>query len=335
MLTAESDALPADLGVEMIRLHRSKRATPPNSPAAGSLRLALAATVTVALAACGSGPDPQALYDQAQAAQQESQKLQESVDKLEQRIAEGGGGAGHAAAAGSGHDGPHWSYEGDTGPEHWGSLSTDFEACETGQSQTPIDLDKSKALQSDLKPVPLKYAKAAGTVKNNGHTLQFDVGDTSNRMTIAGTEYTLAQFHFHTPSEHTIGGKAAPIEFHLVHKSADGKIAVVGVLGEAGDPNPALQAVLDAAPRDVEQSAPVPGQVDLSSLIPAGHEGFRYEGSLTTPPCSEGVIWTVLDEPIHLSEAQIDDFAGRFGENARPVQDAHGRTIVFDPDLSQ
>jgi carbonic anhydrase len=222
------------------------------------------------------------------------------------------------------HAAPHWSYEGATGPEHWGELSPDFKVCQAGLQQTPIDLSSAMkgdaSIAVDYRPFPLR-------VVNNGHTIQAAASG-GNAIAIEGTRYDLAQFHFHHPSEHLLDGVAFDMEAHLVHKSAEGRFAVVGVFMKAGAHNDALDVVFNYMPLVEGGEVLAPKSFDPSVLLPANRSGFRYMGSLTTPPCSEGLVWTVFREPIEVSPEQIRRFALLFPNNARPVQHRNDRLLV-------
>ncbi|AWB43475.1 carbonic anhydrase [Paenibacillus sp. CAA11] len=226
------------------------------------------------------------------------------------------------------HD-PHWSYEGETGPEYWGALSTDFETCKKGSKQSPINIDHSQLTkQTNLKPVEIHYHKAKATIQNNGHTIQVALQDKDNYILLDGTKYTLAQFHFHHPSEHQLDGKNAEIELHFVHKSDDGRSAVLGVLIKSGTENAAFKQVWSHLPAKSSETAnELKEQIALTDLLPANLHSVRYTGSLTTPPCSEDVSWTVLDHPIQMSKEQIAKFAALFPDNHRPVQPLGDRTV--------
>lgn len=223
-------------------------------------------------------------------------------------------------------DGAHqWTYEGATGPDHWAELSSDFKTCQAGQKQTPINLTGAArgdepAPQFDYRSFPIK-------ILNNGHTIQVNAAPGSS-ISIGGTKYELAQFHFHHPSEHLLNGKAFEIELHLVHKSAAGGLAVVGVFLKPGKENAALKAVFDQMPREKGPEVAAQGSVDPAQLLPANRGFYRYAGSLTTPPCSEGIVWTVFKEPVELSPAQAKQFSDLFKNNARPIQSLHGRPLV-------
>jgi carbonic anhydrase len=229
----------------------------------------------------------------------------------------------HGATGAAAH--PHWSYEGDTGPAHWGELQPDFKVCQLGLEQTPIDLDEAMkgaagSIALDYKPLPLR-------ILNNGHTIQVNA-DAGCSCTIGGTKYELLQFHFHHPSEHLLAGKPFDLECHFVHKSAAGALAVVGVFIKPGEKNAALAPLFDAMPANEGPEVKAGGSIDVAALLPKSAGYFRYMGSLTTPPCSEGLTWTVYKEPIEASPAQIKQFASLFANNARPVQRKNRRFVI-------
>jgi len=232
-----------------------------------------------------------------------------------------GGGTSHAE---SGH-GPHWSYDGATGPEHWGELSPAFKVCQLGLEQTPIDL--TTAVQGSSDPVALDYRALPVRIINNGHTIQVDA-DSGCSCTIGGASYQLVQFHFHHPSEHLLDGRAFAMEVHFVHKSTDGALAVIGVFVEPGAYNSSLQLILDQMPQSSGSHVTLAGVLDPGGLLPISHAFFRYRGSLTTPPCSEGLTWTVFRNPIEASPDQIRQFAALFPNNSRPVQPRHRRFLI-------
>jgi len=222
-------------------------------------------------------------------------------------------------------EGVHWSYSGDTGPEHWGELSPDFAACSKGLEQSPIDISSSAPL--DTSGITFSYQPSALTILNNGHTIQanYDKGST---ITFRGTTYELVQFHFHAASEHTINGNHDPLEIHFVHRSAEGKLAVVGVMLEPGAQNAAYDPVFQHLPPAESEAAAVDGvTIDASQMLPAQKEYWTYPGSLTTPPCSEGVTWLVMNTPVQLSDAQIAAFTSIYANNFRPTQTLNSRSF--------
>jgi len=219
---------------------------------------------------------------------------------------------------------PQWSYEGQAGPQNWAELGQEFSAC-AGTRQSPIDL--TDAHRADFGEIKLHWAPSSPVVSNNGHTIQAAAADGST-TTFGGKTYSLLQAHFHHPSEHTIGNRHAPMEAHFVNRGADGKLLVLGVMITEGDANPEIAKLWQVAP-STNGEAQARETADLASLVPVGAKFYRYEGSLTTPPCSEIVDWIVFADPITASREQIDAFAKLYPDNSRPVQQLHERTILF------
>lgn len=231
-----------------------------------------------------------------------------------------------AVAAPAPADAPHWSYSGEDGPDHWGSLSPDYAKCSEGQEQSPVDIPASAPVNTT--GLTFNYKPSNLTILNNGHTVQANY-DPGSSITLDGTTYNLVQFHFHAPSEHTIAGQHSPLELHLVHQSAAGNLAVVGVMINSGAANAAYDPVMNNLPAQEQAATPVAGvTVDAASLLPADRSYYRYNGSLTTPPCSEGVRWHVLSTSITLSAAQIAAFTNIFPNDARPLQPLNARTFL-------
>jgi carbonic anhydrase len=231
---------------------------------------------------------------------------------------------GHKEAAGAAHK-PHWSYEGETGPGHWGELSPDFKVCQLGLEQTPIDL--SSGLKGNAGPIAFDYRPLPLRILNNGHTIQVNA-DPGCSCTIGEAKFDLLQFHFHHPSEHLLDGKAFDLEAHFVHKSEAGALAVVGVFFRPGAHNPGLQPIFDQMPKSEGPEVKASGQFDPALFFPKSRDFFRYMGSLTTPPCSEGLTWTVFRDPIEASSDQIRQFVSLFSNNARPVQRKGRRFLI-------
>ncbi len=226
--------------------------------------------------------------------------------------------AGHAAAA------VHWTYEGRGGPQAWGHMKPEFHACANGQRQSPIDIRDGLSLE--LEPVLFDYHPSRFGVIDTGHTVQVNLAP-GNSIDINGRRYELLQFHFHRPSEERINGRQFDMVVHLVHKDAEGRQAVVAVLLERGAAQPLLQAVWNNLPLEKGEEAKARSLIDLSELLPSERGYYTYMGSLTTPPCSEGVLWVVMKQPVQLSSAQIDIFSRLYPMNARPIQQASGRLI--------
>lgn len=239
---------------------------------------------------------------------------------------------GTGASGASGATSLHWSYEGATGPATWGSLDTTYAACLEGTKQSPIDLSGAKG--ADLADLAFHYEPATGSVVDNGHTIQVDVTAGDTVTTDAGA-YTLAQFHFHGPSEHTVGGKAYPLEVHFVHKNTAGKLAVVGVLVAEGAASPAFDAIVANLPTTPNKAKALTAPLDVAAMLPAIQATYRYAGSLTTPPCTEGVAWNVMAQPITMSKAQIATLTAAFAEpNNRPTQRLGVRPLQVDTTVS-
>ncbi len=223
--------------------------------------------------------------------------------------------------------GVHWTYEGETGPDHWKDLCSGFAAC-GGERQSPIDIQTANVVSDDQLAKPeLHYASTPVHIVNNGHTVQFNVsGD--NTAKLDGKDYALLQFHYHHLSEHTIDGKHFPLEVHFVHKHSDNDFAVIGVMFVEGKENDLLKKYLDKFPKEKGEFK-ADEQIDLADLMPSDLTYYRYDGSLTTPPCSEVVNWYVLKTPVEASKEQIEKFAEILHNNYRPVQPLNGRQVKF------
>lgn len=239
--------------------------------------------------------------------------------------------AGPAASAAP----PHWSYSGEHGPAHWGEVAADDAVCGNGKSQSPINLASGTAKAGKNAAFKIHYESGAVALLNNGHTVQADVSDTADTVSLDGASYTLAQFHFHTPSEHALNGKHYPLEMHFVNKDAGGHIAVVGVFVQTGAENTLLAPVFNALPSTETPAgthAGKPVQVDIAAVLPKNLKAYVYTGSLTTPPCTEGVHWIVLEQPIEMSSTQIEAFKKIFHDNHRPLQKISGREVDHESD---
>ena len=229
------------------------------------------------------------------------------------------------ATVGAAAEGPHWSYEGDTGPDKWGSLGGDGNVCSSGTQQSPVDI--SADMRAALPPLDVNWARKADTIVNNGHTIQ--VGFNDGGTLRAGRDiYRLKQFHFHHPSEHTIDGRRAAMEVHFVHEGEGGALGVVGVLMRQGRPNRVFARIAETMPAKEGPAVPADPAIDPYGLTPFGGDYVRYAGSLTTPPCSETVAWMVLLRPIDVAASDIDAFAKLFSNNARPVQKLNRRFLL-------
>ncbi len=220
----------------------------------------------------------------------------------------------------------HWGYEGDVNPEKWGELAPDYATCKSGRNQSPVNIDRS--YNAPLDALGLHYAAVAADVIDNGHTVQVTPQSESSYLQLAGARYTLKQFHFHAPSENQIKGKSFPLEGHFVHADKDGNLLVLAVMFKVGKQNPQLDGVLNALGGSAGESRKLERLVNAAALLPKQRGYYRFAGSLTTPPCSEGVTWIVLKTPMTLSQAQLDRFAAHLQHNNRPVQPLNGRVIV-------
>jgi carbonic anhydrase len=224
----------------------------------------------------------------------------------------------------------HWSYEGDTGPEHWAELSPEYSQCGKGHMQSPIDLGVSAEV-GQFK-VGVAYRPGPLTIFNNGHTIQVNFPEGS-MLTSGISRYKLLQVHFHTPSESTLYGIHYPMTAHFVHIDYAGNLAVLGVMFEDGPTNPELEKIIKAAPHYESLPFAVPGVTfDPAKLLPANLAVFRYEGSLTTPPCTEGVRWHEATHTVKASASQIAALQAIMGDNARPIQPLYGRLLVKGAD---
>ncbi|QGT78233.1 hypothetical protein GM160_04575 [Guyparkeria halophila] len=228
----------------------------------------------------------------------------------------------HAMAA----EQARWSYEGDAGPGHWASLDPAYSACGDGRNQSPIDITDS--VPADQPDPAFDYRAGGHHLVNNGHAVQVDY-DGGSVLRLDGRPFELKQFHFHAPSEHTIDGRRFPLEAHLVHADDEGNLAVVAVLFETGDANDALAPIVANLPQASGEEVELQTAFDATALLPIKPEHYRYNGSLTTPPCSEGVRWVVMQETRPLSAAQVQAFEEAIGQaNNRPVQPINARMII-------
>jgi carbonic anhydrase len=231
--------------------------------------------------------------------------------------------AAKAAHAGEGHA-AHWGYAGEGGPDQWGQLKPEFATCASGTRQSPIDI--RSGVKVDLEPIQFDYRPSSFGVIDNGHTIQVNVGG-GNSIEVQGRRYDLVQFHFHRPSEERINGRQFDMVAHLVHKDPEGRLAVVAVLLDRGAAQPLVQTIWNNLPLERNSEVSVRGEIDLNQLLPADRRYYTYMGSLTTPPCSEGVLWMVLQQPVPIAQDQIGVFSRLYPMNARPVQQAAGRLI--------
>jgi carbonic anhydrase len=311
-VTVKAEGVPAK-PAEPARVEKAAKAPP-----AHAAHVAKAATSHehVALAAYAP-PDPAASrnYLRARAA---AIAGHETSASLETPAAGGHGAKGEA----------HWSYEGESGPQSWAGMKPEFGTCSAGKRQSPIHIRDSATLQGPAEPLQINYSASTGTVINNGHTIQVDVQGGQNTLTVRGSVYRLVQFHFHHPAEEVINDRGFAMVAHLVHRNAEGQLAVLAILLDPGVANSLVQNVWTYMPLDVADKVPMPGElIDLNALLPQDQRYYQFIGSLTTPPCTEGVLWMVLKQPSSISRAQLKMFAQLFPNNARPVQALNGRPV--------
>ncbi len=233
--------------------------------------------------------------------------------------------ATHATASEAGHE-KHWSYEGDTAPAKWAELSEKNKMCGLGKTQSPINV--TTTLDVDLEAIKPAYTSASKDVVNNGHTIQVNM-DKGSTIDIDGVSFSLKQFHFHSPSENHIDGKSFPLEGHFVHLDADGNIAVVALMFEEGKANENIAKIWKKMPKELHQDNELKLANIAAELLPKNKDYYRFAGSLTTPPCTEGVKWLVLKTPVTISKEQVAQFlAVMHHPNNRPIQPTDARVIV-------
>jgi len=234
------------------------------------------------------------------------------------------GSSAHGAKPGP----SHWAYTGPTGPAAWGGLRPEFNLCGKGERQSPIDI--RAGFEVELEPVQFNYQPTSFSVLDSGHTVQTNLG-AGNSIEVAGQRFELQQFHFHRPSEERIDGRQFAMSLHLVHKDAQGRLAVVALLLDEGPALEAVQQVWNHLPLEKRDEVRARVPMPLAELLPADRRYYTYMGSLTTPPCSEGVRWIVMRQPVTVSAHQIEIFARLYPMNARPLQQALGRRILQSP----
>ncbi|MGW8180242.1 MAG: carbonic anhydrase, partial [bacterium] len=222
--------------------------------------------------------------------------------------------------------GAHWGYSGHGGPEHWGELDAQYEMCAKGKNQSPINL--TGFIEAELEPLQLSYSGGATEILNNGHSIQVNYAPGSI-LTVDGKSFVLKQFHFHAPSENQIDGRTYPMEVHLVHADKDGNLAVIGIMMDLGEANPIISELWKKMPEKEGDTFPLASGLDAKGLLPKSKDYYRYDGSLTTPPCTEGVRWIVMKEPVSVSREQAESFEHIMHHpNNRPVQPLNARIVA-------
>lgn len=243
--------------------------------------------------------------------------------KPTQAVSHGAVGSATQAAPMQSHGKAHagWGYSGEYRASQWGGT------CSEGQAQSPINI--ARYLQEDLPDLGLEYQDSPLVVVNNGHTIEvkFELG---SGFHIENVPFTLQQVHFHTPSEHYLDGAPYPMEMHFVHMAENGTLAVVAVMVKVGQHNNTIEGIWQNVPGEGQTNAVPMVKINAENLLPEGRDYYKYIGSLTTPPCSEDVIWHVLKEPVEISEKQLRAFQSVYPVNARPVQPVNGRMIIGD-----
>jgi carbonic anhydrase len=220
-----------------------------------------------------------------------------------------------------------WGYNGSEGPAHWGELNPEFAACKAGHRQSPINIVSAKSADN-LPPIQFEYKPSVLHIINNGHTIQINYAHGSF-IKVGDKRYELKQFHFHHPSEETIKGKRFPMELHLVHSDPHGSTVVVSVLLEEGSPNPLVETLWSLAPGTTgSEKTDDKLQINAADLLPTNRSYFTFLGSLTTPPCTEGVRWVVFETPVTISSKQVAKFSKVYPDDERPTQSLNGRTVL-------
>ncbi len=219
----------------------------------------------------------------------------------------------------------HWSYEGENGPPNWAKLSPEFSACE-GKNQSPINL--TGQIEADLKAIHFDYHSGGNEILNNGHTIQVNYNPGSS-IKLDGVDYALKQFHFHSPSENQIDGKSYPLEGHLVHADKNGNLAVVAVMFTEGKDNKVIGEAWSKLPQGTGDKNTLPTPISAEGILPSNRDYYRFNGSLTTPPCTEGVRWLVMKDSVHVSKQQIEAFSHVLHHaNNRPLQALNARVVM-------
>jgi len=219
----------------------------------------------------------------------------------------------------------HWTYSGEGGPENWAKLSPEFGAC-TGKNQSPINL--TGFIEAELLPIKVSYQSGGNEILNNGHTVQVNYAAGSD-ITVDGIQFELKQFHFHAPSENHINGMSYPMEAHLVHADKDGNLAVIALMFEGGAENQVLAQIWPLIPKNADEKTALPSPFDIAKLLPPNKSYYRFNGSLATPPCTEGVLWLVLKTAVSVSQKQVEAFSHVMHHpNNRPVQSVYARPVL-------
>ncbi|MFP5234573.1 MAG: carbonic anhydrase [Acidobacteriota bacterium] len=232
-----------------------------------------------------------------------------------------------ATLAGAQADSTGWTYTGRTGPINWSKLDPAYRACSQGREQSPVDI-RGAHLNTSLQPLEFHYLAGSVTVENTGNLIVVHVNPGSY-MVSGGTRYELDHLEFHHPSEHAVRGRLTDMDVELVHKSAEGKMAIISVrlALDRGDPNATLATLWEHLPTKPHTTEKVPGMVNPGGFLPGDRGYWTYMGSLTTPPCTEGVRWFVMEQALSISRDQLQAIERLFRVSSRPLEDLHGRRI--------
>ena len=219
-----------------------------------------------------------------------------------------------------------WGYTGKTGPSHWAELSKDNVLCHDGHHQSPINI--TKIVKAKLPPLEFNYHPVPLVIENNGHTIKV-TADKAGDLKLGETTYHLMQFHFHEPSEEAINGKRSAMVVHLVHQDDNNHLAVVAVLvNESKTTNPLLKQLVKFLPKRPSEAKQHPQQIDINQLLPVKKDYYTFEGSLTTPPCTEGVKWIILKQHQPIAAKQLIQYQKLYPRNARPLQPLDDREVL-------
>lgn len=228
---------------------------------------------------------------------------------------------------------PHWGYEQQIGPTQWANINPEYSQCKSGKNQTPINITQSYAT-THKHPIQIEYKLAPQDIVFNGHTIQVNTKDhdEDDFIRIDGEKFVLQQFHFHTPSENQIEGRSFPLELHFVNASVEGDLAVLAVMFNLGKANPEWDKFWQDLSPIPEHKSQLTQDIDLEKLMPKNQHYYRFSGSLTTPPCTEGVIWLVMKNSMTISQQQLEQFKQLLKQqpNNRPIQPKYGRLIIED-----
>ncbi|MEX1166690.1 MAG: carbonic anhydrase family protein [Hydrogenophaga sp.] len=313
-------------------ISRLKAVIEQHSGKGGSVSLRVGGHVIAA--ADSHSPTPALANDRRGESMQRPRKAKASapVSRHEHSRARAAVLSGHAAPeahtpAGSGHAEPHWEHEGENGPQNWANLKPEFSTCATGKRQSPVHILEADTVAGPAEVLQFDYKPSGGSIVNNGHTVQVDLAG-NNVLYVRGSAYKLIQFHFHHPSEERVNYKGFAMVAHLVHKNEEGQLAKVAVLIDPGAENPLIEQLLARMPLDVKDRVGFPaGLIDMNQLLPTDQRYYQFIGSLTTPPCTEGVLWLVMKQPMTVSREQLKLFTKLYPMNARPVQALNGRLV--------